>query len=189
MRFFFSLVATLLLGSVACQGGAWGIEGIGQSASNAATTAKTLDQPGSAPGMSASQGEERSSANSLAPASGHSEQGKGSDTPDAKLAPPTSLDLQHQVFSGLLATVPGYATLDLGELSALVGEVFPGRVPRSIQALVLLTPGDKAFLVLAVDTGITVSSPPGRWKGCSCLHRWPSLWNWPSFRGSSSRTM
>lgn len=56
--------------------------------------------------------------------------------------------------TGLIATLPGYASIDLKQAAELVELVYPGRVPSGIQALALLTEDDETYLVLAIDTNI-----------------------------------
>ncbi len=56
--------------------------------------------------------------------------------------------------TGLIATLPGYTTVDLSEAADLAAKVYPGRTPRSIQALVMVTEDDQAYLVIALDAGI-----------------------------------
>jgi len=54
------------------------------------------------------------------------------------------------IATGLIATIPGYARLDVSQTAELIKQVYPGRV----QSLVLLTEDDEAYLVLALDTDI-----------------------------------
>ena len=50
--------------------------------------------------------------------------------------------------------VPDYATIDATQTAELVAMVYPGRVPKTVQVLLLLTSKDEAFLVVALDTNI-----------------------------------
>ena len=79
--------------------------------------------------------------------------------PGQVLPSPTSVppapDSQAISKTGLLATIPDYATLDLKQVGELIEAVYPGRAPRNIQLLLLLTQQDEAYLVVALDTGIT----------------------------------
>lgn len=56
--------------------------------------------------------------------------------------------------TGLLATLPDYVKVDLSEAADLVKLVYDGRVPKSLQVLVLVTQDDRAYLVLALDTQV-----------------------------------
>ena len=56
--------------------------------------------------------------------------------------------------TGLLATVPGYAGIDLSEVTSLIGEAYPEKAPESVQLLLLLTEEDEAYVVLGLDTQI-----------------------------------
>ena len=76
-----------------------------------------------------------------------------------------ALEFPSVTVTGLIATVPGYARVDVGEAAKLIEQVYPGRVPRSIQALILLTEGDEAYLVLALDTDIDRFVTAGTVKG------------------------
>ena len=65
-----------------------------------------------------------------------------------------AFELQDKTVTGLIATIPGYARLDVGEVTGLVERIYPGRAPPSVQVLVVLTENDEAHLVLALDTHI-----------------------------------
>ena len=56
--------------------------------------------------------------------------------------------------AGLVATVPEYLRVNLSEIGALVGQVYPGRVPSTLQIFLLLTPEDESFVVVGLDTTI-----------------------------------
>lgn len=73
---------------------------------------------------------------------------------DPAVAPPP-LKVSTISKTGIIATVPGYTSVDLQQAAELVRMVYPGRVPQRIQMLLLLTKDDEAYLVLALDTNIT----------------------------------
>lgn len=87
-------------------------------------------------------------------------------TDQAVLQPVVSLDVQAPAdqppplafrtvtITGLLATLPQYAQIDLSSLQPLVSQVYPGRVPTKLQAFLLLTSDDEAYTVVAMDTSI-----------------------------------
>lgn len=83
---------------------------------------------------------------------------EATSTPASPPRQPTPMvpafEFQDVTVTGLIATVPGYARLDAGEVAGLVERVYPGRVPTSVQTLVVLTEADQAHLVLALDTNI-----------------------------------
>lgn len=56
--------------------------------------------------------------------------------------------------TGLLATLPQYAQIDLSGIQPLVSQVYAGRVPTKLQAFLLVTSDDEAYTVLAMDTSI-----------------------------------
>ncbi|MCH7802033.1 MAG: hypothetical protein IIC24_10910, partial [Chloroflexi bacterium] len=51
--------------------------------------------------------------------------------------------------SGLIATLPDYAAIDLSEVRDLIELVYPKNVPNVIQLFLLLTNDDQAFVVVA----------------------------------------
>lgn len=63
-------------------------------------------------------------------------------------------ELQAVTVTGLMATVPSYASIDASEVAELIELVYPGRVPNSIQILVMLSEDDQAYVVIALDTAI-----------------------------------
>ena len=75
-------------------------------------------------------------------------------SPGAIATSTTPVESTAAVRSGILASVPDYASVDTEELSRLVSQVYQGRVPKSLQLLLLLTADDQAYVVVAVDTTI-----------------------------------
>ncbi|MCI0438613.1 MAG: hypothetical protein L0177_05725 [Chloroflexi bacterium] len=87
-------------------------------------------------------------------------------TPTALIVPPTQ-ELKPVAATGLLATVPGYASIDTSEAARLIELAYPGRVPKSVQLLLLLTQDDQAFVVVALDTTIDRFVTAGSIEGLS----------------------
>jgi len=87
-----------------------------------------------------------------------------------------ALEFPAVTVTGLIATIPGYATVDVTEVAKLIEQVYPGKVPSTIQALVLLTEKDEAYLVIALDTDIDRFITAGTVTGFSA----PPMPNLPS---------
>lgn len=87
-----------------------------------------------------------------------------------------ALELPPVKVTGLIETIPGYATVDVAEAAEIIEQLYPGKVPRSLQALVLLTEKDEAYLVIALDTDIDRFITAGTVTGFSA----PPLPNLPS---------
>ncbi|MDO8636117.1 MAG: DUF4382 domain-containing protein, partial [Dehalococcoidia bacterium] len=87
-------------------------------------------------------------------------EGKATLNPVAKLVagePATevpSLRLNGISKTGIIATIPGYTTIDVSQFQGLVNTAYPGLLPKQIQLFVLLTQDDEAYLVLGMDTNI-----------------------------------
>ena len=84
-------------------------------------------------------------------------------------ASPTSVaapvDLPAVSLTGLLAVVPGSIALNPMQAFGLIDLVHPGRAPRTIQTLLLLTESDQPYLVVALDTVIERSITAGTVSG------------------------
>ena len=78
--------------------------------------------------------------------------------------------------TGLLATVPGYAAIDVSDASELIELAYPGRVPKRIQLLLALTENDEAYVVIALDTTVDRFITAGTVEGLLV----PPLENLPS---------
>ena len=87
----------------------------------------------------------------------------------------TPVESTAEVLTGILASVPDYASVETKELSRLVSQVYQGRVPKSLQLLLLLTADDRAYVVVAVDTTIDSFMTAGTVTGYTL----PPLRNFP----------
>ena len=91
---------------------------------------------------------------SLVPTSTSTPTPSSSPTASPTRTPSALPEFPSVTVTGLIATLPGYINIDLQQAAELVELVYPGRAPRSIQVLALLTEDDQAYLVLAIDTTI-----------------------------------
>jgi hypothetical protein len=85
----------------------------------------------------------------------------------APTATPPPVEFPEVTVTGLITTVPEYASVDLGDMADLVRSVLPEKVHDVLQALLVLTTDDKAYLVIAaldekVDRLITAGTVVGR---------------------------